>query len=137
MKSWILIVSYLWKDTWSRWLEQPSSFLARLFVTGLLVGVAAVILVSFTLLERSIRSRLESFGLNTLVVRELVPSNDPELVFNGERADRLRPLASFGERLRLRQLFLRAQSEWQNDLLVMTYPPEALPLLTRWLSLET
>ena len=34
MKSSTLIASYLWKDTWKRWFEQPSSPLARLFVTG-------------------------------------------------------------------------------------------------------
>jgi hypothetical protein len=40
MKSSTLIVSYLWKDTWSRWLEQPSSVLSRIFVGSLLVTVA-------------------------------------------------------------------------------------------------
>ena len=63
MRSLILIGSYLWKDTWKRWFEQPSSPLARLFVTGLLVLVATVILVIFQLLERSLRDRLEKFGI--------------------------------------------------------------------------
>ena len=53
MKSWTLIASYLLKDTWSRWLEQPSSVLSRMFVGGLLVTVATVILVAFNLLERN------------------------------------------------------------------------------------
>lgn len=110
--------------------------LARVFVAGLLVTVATVILVAFTLLVRSVRARLESFGLNTLVVREMVPPNDPELFYTVDRPDRLAPLADAGEKLRLRQLYLRGQTDWQRDLLVLVYSPEALPILAPWLSPE-
>jgi len=58
--------------------------------------VATVILVAFSLLERSVRVRLESFGLNTLVVRENVAGLDPELLHNSERPDRLAPLQTAG-----------------------------------------
>src|SRR5689334_21930941 len=107
MRSSTLIVSYLWKDTWSRWLEQPSSAFARVFVGLLLVVVATVILVAFSLLERSVRARLESFGLNTLIVRENVSGLDPELLHATDRPDRLAPLQSAGEKMRLRQLWGR------------------------------
>ena len=137
MKSSTLIASYLWKDTWKRWLEQPSSPLARLFVTGLLVLVATVILVSFHLLERSLRERLERFGLNTVLVRETVLGDSKELVVYGPSPDRLAPLAQWGRKLRLRQLFMRGQSEWQNNLLVLSYQPEGLPLLAALISPET
>src|ERR1041385_1496386 len=137
MRSSILIASYLWRDTWSRWLEQPSSALARLFVGSLLVVVATVILVALSLLERSVRARLENFGLNTLVVRENVTGLDPELLHNTERPDRLAPLQSAGEKIRLRQLFVRAQTELQTEVPVMTYPAEALPRLAEWLDATT
>jgi hypothetical protein len=137
MNSSILIASYLWKDTWSRWLEQPSSLLARLFVGSLLVMVATVILVAFSLLELSLRARLESFGLDTLVIRENVSGVDPELLPNSERPDRLAPLQSAGEKIRLRQLYVRAQTELQGDVPVMTYPPDALPRLAHWLDEAT
>jgi hypothetical protein len=136
MKSWILIVSYLWKDTWSRWLEQPSSVLARLFVGALLAMVATVILVAFTLMERNLRERMESFGLNTMVVREMVSSSDPEFVAHGNRPDRLAPLAENGRTLRLRQLYMRAQTELQSDVVVLTYSPEAISTLAPWLGVE-
>src|ERR1700741_568322 len=103
MKSWTLIASYLWKDTWSRWLEQPSSLLARLFVGSVLALVATIILVSLHLLERSLRIRLDNFGLNTLVVRELITANDPELFCTADRPDRLASLTADGEKIRLRQ----------------------------------
>src|ERR1051326_4435786 len=137
MKSWTLIASYLWKDTWKRWFEQPSSPLARLFVTGLLVLVATVILVAFHLLERSLRERLERFGLNTLLIRETYLGDSKELVVRGQSADRLAVLASSGQKLRLRQLFVRGQSEWHNNLLVLSYPPEALPSLAEFFSTQT
>ncbi|MGV3774477.1 MAG: hypothetical protein ACO1QB_16375 [Verrucomicrobiales bacterium] len=137
MKSSTLIASYLWRDTWSRWLEQPSSVLARLFVTALMVTVATVILVAFHLLERSVRARLEGFGLNTIVTREMVSGIHPEALPNQDRPDRLAPLAEYGPKLRLRQLFDRAQTGWKNDLYVMTYAADALPLLAPYSSKET
>jgi hypothetical protein len=96
-----------------------------------------MILVSLHLLERSLRARLDNFGLDTLVVRELVSSTDPELFCSTDRPDRLGPLDGDGQRIRLRQLFMRAHSDWQTDLLVMTYPSKALSVLAPWLSLET
>lgn len=137
MRSSTLIASYLWKDTCSRWLEQPGSPLSRLFVTALLVAVAAVILISLQLLESSVRERLERFGLNTLLVRETIPTNDPELIAVGQRAERLAPLAEWGTMLRLHQLFVRGQSEWQNDLLVFSYPPDLPGGLAGLLANET
>jgi hypothetical protein len=137
MRSSTLIASYLWKDTWKRWFEQPSSPLARLFVTGLLVLVATVILVAFHLLERSLRERLERFGLNTVLVRETIGADSKELITSGEGPDRLEPLNESGKKLRIRQLFVRGQTEWQNTLLVFTYPPEAMALLADYLSPET
>src|SRR5256885_11454108 len=137
MKSSTLIASYLWKDTWKRWLEQPSSPLARLFVTGLLVLVATVILVGFHLLERSLRERLERFGLNTVLVRETILGDSKELVVRGDSPDRLGCLTACGQKLRLRQLFVRAQSEWHNNMVVFSYPGNALPSLAGYLSPET
>src|SRR2546423_15100972 len=88
MKSSTLIASYLWKDTWKRWLEQPSSPLARLFVTGLLVLVATAILVVFHLLERGLRERLGFFCLKTWLVPETVPPESDEMALSGDGAAR-------------------------------------------------
>src|SRR5947208_17162936 len=101
MKSWTLIVSYLWKDTLSRWLEQPSSVLSRIFVGSLLVTVATVILVAFNLLERNLRTRLENFGVNTIVIREMVTGSEPLAMPNQFRPDAYAPLKDFGDKLRL------------------------------------
>ncbi len=138
MKFSTLIASYLWKDTWKRWCEQPGSPLARLFITALLVMVATVILVAFQMLERNLHDRLERFGLDTLLVRASVTPDTPSFSRQGENPDPLALLAANGRKLRLRQLFVRGQTEWQeNNLLVFSYPPEAMPLLAGMLSPET
>src|SRR5436190_2986888 len=129
MKSWTLIASYLLKDTWSRWLEQPSSVLSRIFVGSLLVTVATVILVAFNLLERNLRARLENFGINTIVAREMLTGTDPEVLPNQIRADRLETFQRYGDEIRLRQYYIRAQTPWTKDLMVMSYNDEALPFL--------
>lgn len=135
MKSSTLIASYLWKDTWKRWCEQPGSPLARLFVTALLVAVATVILVAFQLLEHTLRQRLERFGLDTLLVRSNVSPDTPAFFRQGEGPDPLALLASDGRKLRLRQLLVRARTELEeNNMVVFTYPPEALPVLAGMLS---
>jgi hypothetical protein len=138
MKSSILIASYLWKDTWKRWCEQPGSPLARVFVTTLLVLVATVILTAFQLVERSLQRRLERFGLDTLLVRQSVPPDSPAFFLHGASADELSLLTTAGRKLRLRQLFARGQTEWRdNNLPLFAYPPEALPLLAGMLSTQT
>ncbi|HEX3797163.1 MAG TPA: hypothetical protein VH413_00570 [Verrucomicrobiae bacterium] len=136
MKSLILIVSYLWKDTCSRWFEQPGSPLARWFVTAMLVAVATVMLISLNLLERSLRERLEHFGLNTLLVRETVSPVDQDLLVS-ERMNRMAELSRYGSFLRLRQLYVRGQTEWRNDLAVFSYSTTTLGPITNLLSLET
>ena len=110
MKSSTLIASYLWKDTWKRWFEQPGSPLARLFVTGLLVAVATVILVAYQMLEHGLRDRLERFGLDTLLVRSSVTTDSTAFFREGEAPDPLALLAADGRKLRLSQLFVRGQS---------------------------
>jgi hypothetical protein len=138
MKSSTLIASYLWKDTWKRWLEQPTSPLARVFVTASLVAVATIILVAFEMAERSLRERLDNFGLDTLLVRRTITSASPEFIRQGDSSDALAALDSFGQELRLRQLFARAQTEWQQSgVLVFSYSQKAMACLANLMSPTT
>jgi hypothetical protein len=88
-------------------------------------------------MERTLRERLERFGLNTVLVRESITPDSRELINFGEGPDRLAPLNASGRKLRLRQLFVRGQTEWQNNLLVFTYPPDGIRFLTEYLTEET
>jgi hypothetical protein len=95
----------------------------------LLVTVATVILVAFNLLERNLRTRLENFGVNTIISREMVVNSDPSAMPNQPRPDQFAPLAEFGDKLRLRQYYIRAKTPWQPEILTMSYGDDALPLL--------
>lgn len=106
--------------------------LARIFVGVLLAMVATVILVAFTLLERSIVDKLNSFGLNTLIIRRTITSADDERTVYASNQERLAPLESGGRRITLRQLFLRGKSEFGRSLVVFSYPEGALPHLSKW-----
>lgn len=70
MKSLILTVAYLWKDTWNRWLEQPGSPLARGVVVAILSILSAFLLIGFYLQEKSITQKIEALGANTIVLRD-------------------------------------------------------------------
>jgi hypothetical protein len=100
-----------------------------MFVGGLLVTVATVILVAFNLLERNLRTRLENFGVNTIICREMVAGTDLAAMPNHIRPDRMAPLDQFGEKVRLRQFYTRANAPWQRDITTMSYSDEALPLI--------
>lgn len=108
-----------------------------MFVGGLLVTVATVILVAFNLLERNLRTRLENFGVNTIVSREMVSATELTALPNHIRPDRMAPLDKYGEKIRLRHLHLRASAPWQREISTMSYTDEALPMLGSLLHTNT
>ena len=96
-----------------------------------------MILVAFNLLERNLRTRLEAFGVNTIISREMVAATDPSALPNTIRPDKMAPLDQFGDKLRLRQLYIRAHAPWQREITTMSYSDEALPLLSGLLHTST
>jgi hypothetical protein len=102
-----------------------------------MVTVATVILVAFNLLERNLKTRLENFGVNTVITREMIVGTDPAALPNQRRPDLFGPLQKYGDLLRLRQLYSRANAPWQQDILTMSYEDDALPLLAGLLDSRT
>lgn len=93
---------------------------------SLLVTVATVILVAFNLLERNLRTRLETFGVNTIIAREMVVATEPLAMPNQPRPDIYAPLREFGDKVRLRQFFIRANTPWEREIPVFSYADDAL-----------
>ena len=58
MISWILIPSYLWKNTCKRWIENPISPLSKIIVATLLSLLAILILVFFLETEAQLQKKL-------------------------------------------------------------------------------
>lgn len=123
MRSSILIAFYLWKDTWKRWFEQPGSILARATVTVLTVGLATLLLVAFSLLERSLKRQLESFGLSSVLITETHAMGNPHPM---ARQDRFSHMEDWGKWLTVNQLFSNARMGDGSSVSIYTYGKEAL-----------
>lgn len=96
MKSLTLTASYLWKDIWSGWFERPGSLLSKALVTTILGGLATILLIAFSLLEKDLQNRLENFGFNTIVISETLSSHHPRFQQPTAPDPLLQPLYSEG-----------------------------------------
>lgn len=118
MKSWILIVSYLWKDTWKRWFEQPGSVLARVVVTTVMVGISIIMLVAFAMQIHKVREQVKMIGVDSMKIVEYPMQED--LVF-GESEARFSSIAQWGELLLLKKINISGNTSERERVDVMTY----------------
>ena len=79
MKLLISIVSYLLKDIFSRWREQPGNVLTRFTVAYALVLPSLALLGAFVLLANNLEARLKRNGIDTLFITEHVPSTSDHI----------------------------------------------------------
>ncbi len=126
MKAWTLIAFYLWKDIWSRWVETPGAFLARLLVAVLLTGIMLLVQAAFGLAGRSLESRIARMGARTLVIGESVAGDTRVTTPLGALLGSLQERADV---IALRQAPVGARDEFGADLTVLAYGPESLALL--------
>jgi hypothetical protein len=130
MISLILTVSYLWKDTWKRWLEQPGSVLARSVVTIIMVSLSILLLVGFRAQINKLRSQIEAFGLDNLLVVETLT---PEDVKEGVPVDRFRNLGRHGKLFTARRMLASARGSNGRNAAVIGYADEDIPGLLPYL----
>lgn len=71
----LAVIRYLLVDWLCAWRESPGAALSKAAVAGLLSGVAAMILLSLAMAQRSAEASLRAFGDTTVVVNE--PSLTP------------------------------------------------------------
>ncbi len=133
MKASILIVSYLLKDIWCRWLETPGAVAARVVVAGLLALLMLFVQAAFVLAARSLESRVHAFGANLVVVFANHSHSD---VSHGRTplGTLLAPLRSEGGLVTLKVAHLSAQTEYGQPLAVVAYDDASLPGLATHLS---
>ncbi len=129
MISWILIASYLWKDTWRRWFEQPGSILARSVVTIIMVALAVLLLVGFQMQIEKLRSQIESFGLDNLLLVETISPRD-EAVAPDHRFGALR---QWGDLITVKKLLVNAQAGNGSRASVVSYDDQDLRGLGEYL----
>jgi len=131
MISWILTASYLWKDTWKRWLEQPGSILARSVVTIIMVGLSVLLLIGFRMQIEKLRDEISSFGLDNLLV---VESITPAEVAAGITADRFRSLNKWGDLFTGKRMITSAHLSDGSRSNVVGYTDSDFPGLRSYLS---
>lgn len=129
MISWILIASYLWKDTWRRWFEQPGSILARSVVTIIMVALAVLLLVGFQMQIEKLRDQIESFGLDNLLLVETISPSD-EAVAPDHRFGSLR---QWGDLITVKKLLLNGQASDGSRVSVVSYGDQDLRGLKNYL----
>ena len=82
MRSLILIAVYLSKDISKRWLETPGAVLARVSIAISLCLLFLLMQAGFILAEHAIERKIESFGINSMILRTSPPGSGalrPEL----------------------------------------------------------
>ena len=130
MISLILTASYLWKDTWKRWLEQPGSVLARSVVTIIMVSLSILLLVGFRAQINKLRSQIEAFGLDNLLVIETLTPDD---IKEGVPVDRFRSLGKHGTLFTARRMVASARGNNGRIAAVIGYADEDIPGLLPYL----
>ncbi len=128
MKLLISIVSYLLKDIFWRWREQPGNVLTRFTVAYALVLPSLALLGAFVLMADNLESRLRRNGIDMLFISEHVTSNDDDIAAS-QLHPRLEPLARHGSMFQLLQLFASAGTSYAGSARVAAYPDASLTAL--------
>ncbi len=128
MKLLISIVSYLWKDIFWRWREQPGNVFTRFTVAYALVLPSLGLLGAFVLMANNLETRLKRNGIDTLFITEHVSSSHSEIATN-QQYPRLAPLKRYGSMFQLLQLFISAKTPYSRGARVAAYPDSALTAL--------
>ncbi len=121
MISSILTASYLWKDTWKRWFEQPGSILARSVVTIIMVGLSILLLVGFRMQIDRIKAEINKFGLDNMLIIETVTQKD---IDNGIQSDRFRSIGNWGKLFTAKRLLASARTSNGRYASVVAYSDE-------------
>jgi len=130
MISLILTASYLWKDTWKRWLEQPGSVLARSVVTIIMVSLSILLLVGFRAQINKLRSQIEEFGLDNLLIIETLTPDD---IKQGVPVDRFRSIGKHGKLFTARRILASARGSSGRNAAVVAYSDADIPGLLPYL----
>ncbi len=90
MKSLILIPSYLWKNTFKRWLENPTSPLSKILVTSILSLLALLVLVFFAESKYQLQKKLaETDSLRIYLSDRILPSEAPTQLVKSQMEEKM------------------------------------------------
>lgn len=128
MRSLILISVYLSKDLFSRWLETPGAVLARVLIAISLCLLFLFMSAGFSLTEQAMEKKIESFGVNTMIVRSIGPPPGKSRAEMGELLD---PLGEQGLYFPFSMLYVNANLSSGKKARIVLYDDASLPALAR------
>ncbi len=129
MKLLILTFAYLWKDTWHRWFEQPGSPFAKGLIATILTFTSGLIIVSFSLQEKTLRLRLEKMGMNNIVMTKLVSFPESQNLPINYIEGYLNPLNEYGDLISFTQIPQRAKKNNATTYTVLCVPDQTKYML--------
>ena len=124
MRSLILIFVYLSKDILKRWLETPGAVFARVLIAISLCLLFLFMQAGFILTERAVEKKIESFGLNTMILRSTGLSKEevrPSL------SQLLSSLGEMGTYIPFSSLYVNAQLSSEKRVKVVIYNDHSIP----------
>lgn len=133
MRSLTLIFVYLSKDLFNRWLETPGAVFARVLISISLCLLFLFMSAGFSLTERAMEKKIESFGVNTMIIRSIGP---PPGKSRAGMAELLDPLAEKGIYFPFSMLYVNANLSSGKKARIILYDDPGLPALVRLLGGE-
>ena len=130
MRSLTLIFVYLSKDLFSRWLETPGAVFARVLIAISLCLLFLFMSAGFSLTEQAMEKKIESFGVNTMIVRSIGPAPGKSRAAMDEL---LEPLADQGLYFPFSMLYLNANLSSGKKARIVLYDDASIPALARLL----
>ena len=130
MRSLILISVYLSKDLFNRWLETPGAVLARVLIAVSLCLLFLFMSAGFSLTEQAMEKKIESFGVNTMIVRSIGPSPGQS---RAEMGQLLEPLGEQGTYFPFSMLYVNATLNSGKKGRIVLYDDASLPALAQLL----
>ena len=124
MRSLILIFVYLSKDILKRWLETPGAVFARVLIAISLCLLFLFMQAGFILTERAVEKKIESFGLNTMILRSTGLSKEevrPSL------SQLLSSLGEMGTYIPFSSLYVNALLSSEKRAKVVIYNDHSIP----------
>jgi hypothetical protein len=133
MKLLISIVSYLLKDIFWRWREQPGNVITRLTVAYALVLPSLALLGAFVLMAGNLETRLKRSGIDSLFIYEHVPPASDAIAAR-QHHPRLAHLAQYGNMFQLLQLPASGRNIHAPAVRAVEYPDTSLAALSGMIS---
>ncbi len=128
MRSLTLIFAYLSKDIWNRWLETPGAVVARVLVAVSLCLLFLFMNAGFSLTERAVEKKIQSFGINTVILRAV---SQPKGKAKPAMDELLAPLGERGLYFPFSMLFLNAELSSGKKARIIIYEDHTLAALDR------